>query len=336
VACGVPITTRGYYTAHSTDGLHWTLDTPTPRWHSSDVITSIYHPGQQRGIAMMKFNPRVLNIPRRSVWEATLRDGIWSAPVSALVPDEFDDICAMSRGFVSGDYYGMGMMPAGQSTVGFLQQFRHTLPRTPGRGHGVFGAVDISLVYQAREGDRWLHSPGRQDFITHGSAPWNAGALYTATCPVEMGAEQWLYFGGWQRSHGWYVDEQWHISSELRDLMVREGTVRIGLVRWPKERLFGFRADPEGILTLDLGELTEPCELWLNYKAETGGSVRVALENLAGYGLAEAVPLAGNQVAGRVAWHGGTTIQAAQGQQVMARLHLQQAELYAYEVRRLG
>jgi hypothetical protein len=227
------------------------------------------------------------------------------------------------------------MMAAGKGTVGFVQQFRHTLPRTPGRGIGVFGAVDISLAYQAQEGDRWLHAPGRPDFITHGAAPWNAGAVYTAASPVEMGDEQWLYFGGWRRSHGWYVDEQWRISAELRDTMVQEGAVRIGVVRWPKDRLFGFRGDPQGVLTLDLEEQSGPCQLVLNYKAEPGGSVRVALDGVAGFGLAEAVALAGDHLSQIVAWQGGTVISATPEQRLVAKLHLDRAEVYAYEVRPL-
>ena len=333
VSCGVRVERRGYYTAHSADGLFWELDSATAPWHSSDVITSIYHPGQARAIAMMKNNPRVLNVPRRSIWEASLRAGVWSTPFSALVPDEFDDICALSRGFASGDYYGMGMLAAGTGTVGFLWQFRHTLPRTPVRGYGVFGAVDITLAYQAREGDRWQHAPGRPDFISHGSAPWNAGAVYTATGPVEIGDEQWLYFGGWRRSHGWYVDEEWQVSAALRDQMVREGAIRIGVARWPKHRLFGFYADPEGILTLDLGTPAGPCELLLNYQAERGGSVRVALENMADYSLEQAVPLTGDALQGVVAWQGKGAITPLPGQRLVARIYLQQATLYAYEVR---
>ena len=335
-AFGTHIIEPGYYTAHSSDGLHWELDGPTPRWYSNDVITSIYHPQQERGIAAMKYTPRVINIPRRSIWEATLRAGKWSDPISALLPDEFDDVCAAARGFASGDYYGMGMMPAGSGTVGFIWQFRHTLPRTEGRGVGVFGAVDISLAYQSNEGDRWLHSPGREDFIKHGAAPWNAGAIYTATSPVKMGDEQWLYFGGWLRSHGWYVDERWNISAELRDMMVREGVVRIGLARWPQDRLFGFHSDPDGILTLDLGEWAGPSELFLNYQAETGGSIRVELSDAAGYDLDNAVPLIGDHLNTPVAWTGGTKITPPPGQRVTAKLHMHRAKVYAYDVRPLG
>ncbi|MBM4041518.1 MAG: hypothetical protein FJ290_23705 [Planctomycetes bacterium] len=34
-------TEAGYYTAHSADGLNWTLDAPRPRWHSLDSVQGL-------------------------------------------------------------------------------------------------------------------------------------------------------------------------------------------------------------------------------------------------------------------------------------------------------
>ena len=177
---GPPVESYGYYTAHSADGLSWEYDQNTPRWKHADVINSIYHPGQRRGIVALKVTPRVGGFARRSIWNAELKDGDWSGARSALVPDEYDDLCAATRGYASGDYYGMGMMPAGTGTVGFLWQFRHSLPRTHGCGAGVFGIVDVTLTYQCGPGDRWLHVPGRPDFLCHQDAPWGHGGIYTA------------------------------------------------------------------------------------------------------------------------------------------------------------
>jgi hypothetical protein len=324
---------RGYYTAHSADGLKWTLDAPAPRWFSSDVIMSIYHPQQQRGIVALKYTPRYLNIPRRSIWTAELRNGEWSDEQSALVPDEFDDVCALSRGFVSGDYYGMGMMPAGSGTVGFIWQFRHTLPRTLGRQTGVFGTMDVSLAYQCRPGDRWLHLPGRLDFMSHRAFDWSRGGIYTASGTVEVGDEQRLYFCGALQTHGWYIDEQWRLIEKWKQVLLEGGLDRIGFAYWPKDRLFGFRSDPEGMLELNLGEVQKPCELFLNYKTETGGSVRVELPDCAGYGLTDAVPLTGDQVAGVVTWGHGSQISPQSEKPLTVHLHLERAEVYAYEVR---
>ena len=330
-AGGRQVEQSGYYTAHSADGLKWELDAPSPQWRGSDVISSIYHPGQERGIVALKYAPRVHDIPRRSIWTASLRDGEWSDAHSALVPDAFDDVCALGRGFVSGDYYGMGMMAAGRGTVGFIWQFRHSLPRTLNKETGVFGATDVSLAYQCAEGDRWLHAPGRKDFLSHGSLDWNQGGVYTASCPVAAGDEHRLYFCGALRSHGWYVDKEWQISESLRQNLIDSGLGRIGFARWPVNRLFGYRADPEGVLVLDLGEVTEPSELVLNYRAEPGGSVRVALPDLPEHGLEDVLPLEGDGLAEVVAWKAGTGIMPRDG--LRARLYMDRAAVYAFELR---
>jgi hypothetical protein len=283
----------------------------------------------------LKYTPRYLNIPRRSIWTAELRNGAWSDAHSALIPDEFDDVCAISRGFASGDYYGMGMMPAGSGTVGFIWQFRHTLPRTHQREFGVFGTMDVSLAYQSRPGDRWLHLPGRKDFMTHGTFDWDYGGIYTASGTVEAGDQQRMYFCGALNNHGWYLDDQWRINEKWKQLFIEPGMDRIGFAYWPKDRLCGFHADPEGVVELNLGEVQEPCELFLNYKTEAGGSVRVELPDLAGHALADAVPLEGDAVAGVVAWRSGTRVLAQPGKPLIVRLHLERAEVYAYEMRQL-
>ncbi len=333
---GVPagLAGGGYYTAHSADGLHWTLDQPAPAWRSADVITSVWHPGQQRGVVSLKRGARVRGFGRRAIWQAECRAGQWSADHSALVPDDYDDICAMGRGFASADYYGMAMLPAGGGTAGFIWQFRHTLPRTGGAGAGVFGATDVTLAYQAGPGDRWLHQPGRPDFISHGALPWTDGGTYTAAASVMAGDEQRLYFCGALHSHGWYVDENWKISEPHKATMIAEGFGRIGFASWPCWRLFGFRGDPVGALSLALPPPSRAVSLHLNCEAEPGGSVRVELPGRAGFGVGEAVPLAGDQLAAPVAWTGGTTIVPVPGAtHLSVRLHLDRATVWAWELR---
>lgn len=327
----------GYFTAHSADGLHWEYDRLTPQWRSADVITSIYHPRQRRGIVAMKVTPRVHGIPRRSIWNAEWRDGHWSEARSALVPDEYDDIAAGARGYVSGDYYGMGMLAAGSGAVGFVWQFRHRLPRTEERGSGVFGDVDVSLAYQAEPGDRWLHVPGRADFIRHADLPsWGRDVVYTASCPVDVGDEQWLYVSAGIRSHGWYVDSRWKRDENRIRSLVDQGMYRIGIVRWPKWRLFGFRSDPCGVLDIKLGRLSQPGKVQLNYRCESGGSIRAEIPNRETHSLEQALPLRGDALSETVAWKAGDILPADPEKELVVRLHLDRAEVYAYDTLETG
>ena len=341
--CGYPglfmahpdIKEMGYYTAHSADGLHWQLDSATPRWNSADVITSIYHPWQKRAIIAMKYTPRVNRMLRRSIHTAELRDGEYSDAVSALYADEFDDACAASRGHASCDYYGMGMQAAGSGTVGFLWNYWHDLPYTGAIGSYValYGISDVTLVYQPERGGRWFHVPGRPDFMHHKAAPWMDGWINTASCPIEMGDEHWLYFSCCNISHGFYLNESWQPIDRWTGWTTRHGRGSIGFAHWPKWRLFGFESDPEGSFAIDLGVIDRPSELLLNYTTKPDGCVRVELPNVPGRSIVEAVPLTGQHIAAPAAWKDGTTIPPSAGKRVQAKLHLDVAAVYAYEVR---
>ena len=113
-----------------------------------------------------------------------------------------------------------------------------------------------------------------------------------------------------------------------------EGMYRIGIARWPKWRLFGFRSDPRGTLDIKLGRLTAPCELRLNYRCEPGGRIRAELLNHDEYTLEQAVALSGDELHAPVAWTDGTVLPATPEGDTVVRLHLDLAEIYAYELTR--
>jgi hypothetical protein len=324
----------GYYTAHSADGLHWELDSPAPRWPSTgDVITSIYHPGRQCALTAVKFAPRMRGIVRRSIHLAHSRGGVYSEPVSALYPDEYDDICAGVRGHTSCDYYGMGMQAAGQGAVGFLWNYWHDLPYSEtswGRA-ALYGTADVSLVYQPDEGGKWFHMPGRPDFISHNAHPWMQGWISTFSAPVEVGDEHWLYFSAMPLGHGFYLNPDWKRDGRWAEYSRHVGARRIGVARWPKYRLFGIEATRDATLTINI-PTSVPVELHLNYKTFPAGSVRAQVINDPEKTLENFVPLNGNQIAAKATWIQGTVIHPQSGW-IQVKLELELATLYAYEVR---
>ena len=94
------------------------------------------------------------------------------------------------------------------------------------------------------------------------------------------------------------------------------------------------RGAPEGFLSVYLGEITEPSELYINCHADVGGSVRVELVDQEGYALEDSVALESDHLETVVAWKHGTTIRPPSGSRhVNARLHLDRASVYAYDVR---
>lgn len=332
------LTRTGYYTGHSADGCQWEPDGPEPKWIGGDVGTMAYHPIQRRALACFKKEPRYGGVVRRSIWTAERVDGVWAPEACALVPDDFDDVCAAMHGFSSADYYKMGILPVANGTVGFLCQFRHCLPRTqppfiPAE-KGIYGATDISLVFQRRPGDRWLHVPGRQDFISHRQAPWMRGGVYASSCATEAGHEQRMYFTSQALPHGWRLNTQWQPIPQRQGQVDEMGEGRIGFAHWPRDRLFGFRAEGDGVLTLDLGVPRDPCELRLNYRTTlSSGSVRVEIVDREGYAEVDATPMTGDALEATVCWRHGSRIDPPGSGRLLARIHMDSAEVFAYEVR---
>ena len=129
--------------------------------------------------------------------------------------------------------------------------------------------------------------------------------------------------------------------------MAGDRSERIGYASWPKWRLFGYHADPQGELGIDLGSLSEPSELVLNYEAGAGGSIRVQISTLdehrrievdtsaeiKGRTRADAVPLVGDNIGEVVQWREGSVIQPVEGQRFFAHLSVERSKIYAYEVR---
>jgi hypothetical protein len=331
------ITTMGYYTAHSCDGLNWVLDAPRPRWQSADVITSVWHPGWRSGLTAMKYTPRCMRLMRRSIHTAESREGVYADAVSALYPDEFDDIRAATRGYHSCDYYGMGMLPAGRGTVGFLWNYWHELPYTGTATcpFALYGTSDMTLVYQPEAGGRWFHMPGRPVFVDHAEVPWaRNGWINSASSVVEVGDEQRLYFSGTPTSHGFGWTPEWKAMPKWVEWMKRHMRAGITFASWPKWRLFGFEADPEGSLTVNLGRIEQPSELVVNYEViKPEGCVRaqVQIDKVKVHALEDSIPLTGDSVGATLTWSTGTVIPASETAAVT--LHLENARVYAYEAR---
>jgi hypothetical protein len=341
---GSPI--HGFYTAHSSDGLHWEVDQLNPQWDSADVISAVYHPGRQQGVIAVKFRSHRGEKFKRGIYHATFSSGVWSEAHASLIPDDFDEVCAISRGFASGDYYGMNMLPVGnESLVGFISNFRHSGPYSK-NGYGIYGIGDITLAFQANQHSAWIHAPGRKDFVSYLSIPWARGGIFSAGSILEVGDENRFYFGGANRSHGWQVDDDRNPVEKRFAQIRRDGHVAIGYASWPKGRIFGLRSDPEGTVELNLDSLTEPSELILNYDTTNDGSVRVELfemdpprewqppkNNLAGHSLEEAILLKDESFDATVQWKNGSVIKPVPGKRVLARIHLDCAAIYGFEVR---
>ena len=342
----VDVPVRGFYTASSPDGFHWQVEADAPLWPHADVITSVWDPLEDCARICLKWNGLCRGMFRRRFFEATWSNGQATAPRGALIPDELDDINARARGFVSADYYGSSLLPAGSSMVGVLWNFRHVNPlgyaENPGMWYGSNGQVDLSIAYQLERGGRWHHLLDRPDWLAASTAPdWARGALYTASSPIHVGDETWLYFTGTMDWHGWSG-----VGEDTRQWRERiapgGGFARIGLLKWPRDRIAGYRADLKERLVLKATEAAaaDSAGLRLNLVTRPTGSVRVALtgpdhQPLPGYDFTDCEPLSGSLLNAEVRWQGKTGLPTvAQGEDLFAVIEMESTELYAFEFRR--
>ncbi|MFT5089758.1 MAG: hypothetical protein ACI906_003502 [Candidatus Latescibacterota bacterium] len=322
-----------YYSAHSADGLHWIVDGPEPAWPWADVITSTWDPWAGNALIALKHNGRSAGMHRRRFRIANWSNGIPNEAVTALVPDEYDDQIARSRGFDSADYYGLGLYPGPTVTIGFLWNFRHQAPLSSNitLGHfGGIGSVDVSLVYQTERGGSWQHLPGRPDWMAACDMPdWASGAIYTAASPIEVGDETWLYFTGTSDRHGW-------AGSEVDTAAFRRerGMAAIGLARWPRGRLMGYESRLRGVVRLEPRQNEDGnARLVLNVDVRAGGRVRAELlndkgETLLGYGFDDCEPLGESCLAKEIQWRGDGI--GANTRPATALIELENSTLYGF------
>lgn len=327
----------GYHRATSADGLHWTLDVSS-RIHGSDVITSVYHPGWQRAVTALKRMVFFRSVRRRAIWTVASRSNQWEGtPQQALMPDDFDDLSAVQHGAHVGDYYGMGMFPAGNGMVSFLWRYWSRLghfSKAHGKPAGLhsFGDIDLGLAYQAGPGEVWMQPSGRPDFLRHQDLPWDASIITTASTPVEVGDCHRLYFST-SPAHGWQQGlSETDLAKAFAGYESLGGLSRIGFMEWKQHRLFGLHSDSEGFLDLNLGPDAAGKVLVLNYQCEPGGYIQAEIEGHPEHSRDQCVPLEGEALAKPVVWLGNKTLPDGSPRSTVVRIRMVRATLWAYNL----
>jgi hypothetical protein len=334
----------GYYAARSSDGLHWELDAK-PLWPHADVVTSAWDAAHDCALVAMKGGINRGGLSRRSFFLSEWSRGTHTPPALTWAPDELDDLNARSRGFTSADYYGLGLMPTSTETAfGFLWNFRHM---TPLREWGDTGRVDLSLVYRTDRWGAWQHVTGRPDWFSAEEAPeWARGALYTASTPIDVGDETWLYVTGSRDRHGAVGLRKYE--EVMKDAASLGGWSRIGLLKWRRDRLLGYTALWDGLVTLTASPaagLSHQSDvdrrLELNLQTRPGGSVRVRLfaargwssRPLDGFDFDDCDPIAGDHSRAGVRWRsrGDALPRVEPGEVLKAEVKLDRATLWAFD-----
>jgi len=263
---------EGFWAAYSPDGIHITDAPDNPVFNQGgDVGQFLWDFHRSHYVGYVKNIAHVSGLRRRVVARIASHDiEQWPDPNLVLVPDVIDDRWAEPGTVERTHFYGLSAFNYESMMLGFLWVFRAD------DVEGYFdGPVHTELV-ASRDGIHWTRQDGERVPMIDVGPPgsWDAGQLYTATQPLVVDDEIWIYYGGCATGHG---SERW-VGLDNLDCAIGLATIR-----------------KDGFASIDAGRevgrlTTRPLEgltgrLYLNYACGPGGFIRVELLDRDGYAI---------------------------------------------------
>lgn len=295
----VGYSTRGYRSAVSPDGLHWTDTSPEAIFSDDDLSNMARDPVTGEFLVYHKKPYITRGFDRRVVWLSTSRDfRTWTSPRLVLSPDEADDLWT-SRPEERTEFYNMSVFPHAGGFIGLPTIFRveYELARgTTGPGQSRWnGPIDVEIASSA-DGFNWRRAWPRINLIPHGApGEFNSGAILgLASAPVNYRDETWVYYTVLTTDHGGAMPPK-----------------RIAIARadWRRDGFVSLDIGPEGgdLQTKPL-VFGAPC-LVVNADASRGALRAAILEAdgrpIEGLALTDCEPFASDSTSGVMKWNGG-------------------------------
>jgi len=305
---------KGTYVFASEDGLHWRALSDRRSFRSSDTGNVAF------------FDERI------GRYVAYVR--VWS-PMRKIGRCEFDDVREWGKetlvfGYDEQDPPDLDLYTNAAVKYPFAANVYFMFPSAyfhyPDPPKGKYrndGPLDVRLVV-SRDGIDWSYVD-RSPFVPLGVAgEFDDSAIYMTTGMIRKGAELWMYYGGYDFTHGAY------------DVAKDKYT---GVISRVVLRLDGFvSADA----AYSGGELvTVPVEfrgkrLELNVETSVAGSVQVEVldatgKPIRGHTLASADAIKGNFIAKTVSWQGNSDLSDLAGRPIRLRFVMRDAKLYAFQ-----
>ncbi len=206
------------------------------------------------------------------------------------------------------------MLARGDTLVGFLKVLRDDLPADP---DGRVAGIGYSVLVWSHDGTIWHRD--REPYFDRNPEPgsWDH-AMAWIDCPLPVGDEVYLYYGGYARGH-----------------KVEPATERqVGLVKVPRDRYVAWETGPAGGTLRTTPVVLAGKTLSLNLDTHTG-EARVQLVDeqghpLPGRSFADCVPIKVDGLEAPVRWNG---VPGELGRRpVRVEIRLRQARLFALNV----
>ena len=349
----------GYYTYHSSDGFDWRYDTESALWRLGDTCSACWDPYSRCARYSLKKTLRYGRLIRRSIYESTMRNGVFTEPVPAFIPDDYDDIRARAHGGIDSSFYKMAWLPDEDLTFAFLPTWYQEYPyetselddplRALYYPLGGAGHMHITVAYQEKAGGAWRRFPGRPSFL----APTAPGTVYefgyiTGSGVVRAKGRDYLYFNNNPMNHGEVPLKERFDKERVERFYDLHTHMKIGVAHWPSGRLQGAYTPmiDELELRLDGSMITEGSRLRLNAETYLDGNIRVGLYDTAlpenefggrkpieGYSTGDCVPLTGSHLDTVVRWKKGEVLPKVDVmRQLAVRLCVEHGAVYQFAV----
>lgn len=313
---------QGFWAAYSPDGIHITDAPNNPVFtQGGDVAQFLWDFHRGHYVGYVKNIAHVAEQRRRVVGHIASHDvEQWPDPHLVLVPDVVDDRWAAPGTVERTHFYGMSAFNYESMMLAFLWIFRSD------DVEGYFdGPVHTELV-ASRDGIRWTRQDGdRVPMIDVGPpGSWDAGQLYTATQPLVVGDEVWVYYGACPTGHG---SERW-VGLDNMDCAIGLATLRKdGFASIDAGREVGY------LTTKPLEGLTG--ELFLNYRCGPGGYIRVELLDrdgypIPGYRAFECDVIREDSTEELVSWAARSELPRRDDEPIRLRFMMRNASLYSF------
>lgn len=313
---------RGYYVAHSSDGIHWELYPKNPVLPNSDTCTLAFDEKTGEFLAFHKRHWKHRGTNRRLVFLATSRDmQNWSEPELVMAPDEIDDAEARAEGGRNGQFYNMSVFPYGGQFLGFVTHFRYSGPpkRKGPLQSGDDGPIDVQLVH-SRDGRKWERCEDRSPVIPMGPYKYDAGCILgVSNGVVIVGDEMWAYYTAITTTHGGFVPEK---------------EITIARAAWRLDGFVSLDADGANGVVETVALKPAGNRLTVNVDA-LAGECRVAVldakgEPIPGFGREDCVPIKEDAVRQAVRWKANDAMPS--DQPIRLCFYLDRAKLYSYRI----
>ena len=287
-----------YTSFYSADGIHWTKEKDFVQ--GSDVMCVEYDEVNDRYFAVMKLGG---GFGKRDQWTMrTDSEGNWYAPVMANTLADLLD----ARYCYRPDAYGMGLYERDGLYIGFDWAFR--IPGT----NIMEGTMAPQLTVSRDLAEEWRRV-SRDSIIPLGeNGAFDDGIIGTASHPIEMGDEVWMYCGAWDDDHG--------------------NAVRNGSTFIAKWRLDGF-ASMSGSGSLTTKSVTfDGNALYLNADAENGSITVSLLDKNGDYipGFEKSDEITTDKVTGLVTWNGKGDLSSLSEEEVIIEFTVDNADIYSF------